>query len=157
MGFLRRRRERQPAPEAVRVGVRDHLLVLNADAPGIAVLADLQGYVGSLSPRVSEPRPDGTDSVALQSAKLDLAEMVEDWTSVSVLALEELEQRSLLGGGGVPERPSGGRIDTGGDQYAFIQAAHRRAEQRLIWLGQVDALLRELGAALLPPDPRQRE
>lgn len=86
MGFLRRSGERRVAEETITVGVHDHRLVLHSETPGIALLGELQGYIGALSARVTTPRPDGTDSVALHSAKLDLAEMVEEWTSVSVLA-----------------------------------------------------------------------
>ena len=95
--------------------------------------------------------------MALQSAKLDLAEMVEEWTSVCVLAIEELEQRGMVRTAQVPPRPPAARIDTGGDQYAFIQAAHRRAVERLGWLAEVDGLLRGCGAALLPPAPPEPE
>lgn len=71
--------------------------------------------------------------------------------------LEELEQRSLIDAAEIPERPSATPIDTGGDQRASIQAAHRRAEQRLHCLEQVDTLLRERDAALLPPALRARD
>ncbi|MFN2452198.1 MAG: hypothetical protein ABR541_07590 [Candidatus Dormibacteria bacterium] len=157
MGFLRRSRESRETEETITVGVHEHRLVLHAEAPGIALLSELQGYIGALSARVTTPRADGTDSVALQSAKLDLAEMVEEWTSVSVLALEELEQRSVVDPGEVPERPPATRIDGGGDHQAFIQAAYRRAEHRLRWLEQVDTLLRERDAALLSPALRARD
>ena len=145
------------AEETITIGVHDHRLVLHAETPGITLLGELQGYIGALSAGVTTPRPDGTDSVALQSAKLDLAEMVEEWTSISVLALEELEQRSLVDAAKVPERPPRQPHRHRRRQLAYIQAAHRRAEQRLRWLEQVDMLLREQDAALLPPALRARD
>jgi hypothetical protein len=53
--------------------------------------------------------------------------------------------------GAVPSPPRQGATPPREGHYAYIQETHRRAEARMGWLEEADAVLREHGVATLPP------
>lgn len=152
MPLFRRRSAGRPEPTAqFTVGTRDHRIVVGGAEQGVTMLDELRGYVASVTGAAAAPRADGRDSVAVLSAKMDHAEMVTDTVSAVVLALEELAERGVVPAGAVPAPPRQGSAAPGAGHYAYIQETHRRAEARMAWLEQADAVLREHGVAVLPP------
>jgi hypothetical protein len=152
MPLFRRRSSDAPRPTAeFTVGTRDHRVVVGGPDRGLTMLDELRGYVASVTGAAAAPRPDGRDSVAVLSAKMDHAEMVTDTVSAVVLALEELAERGVVPEGAVPPPPRQASAPAGGGHYAYIQETHRRAEARMEWLAGADAVLREHGVAILPP------
>ncbi|HET9050397.1 MAG TPA: hypothetical protein VFO60_01765 [Candidatus Dormibacteraeota bacterium] len=153
MGFFRRDR-RDAAALDVTVGVRNERLRLNGVERGVTTLDELRGYVASVTGGAAAP-VDGRDPVAVLSAKMDLAELVDDTAAAARLALEDLVERGTVAPAAVPSAPVlpplGQRLTN--DEY--IQATHARTQVRLRWLEQVDALLRAHDAALLPPKPEE--
>lgn len=152
MPLFRRRSAGGPEPTLqFTVGTRDHRVVVGGAERGCTMLPELHGYIASVTGDAAAPGLDGRDSVAILSAKMDLAEMVGDTASAAVLAVEELVERGVVPEGAVPPAPRLGAAPANAGHYEYIQEAHRRAEARLGWLDEVDAALREHGAALLPP------
>ena len=150
--FRRRSGDRPPQPTAqFTVGTRDHRVVVGGAERGVTMLDELRGYVASVTGAAAAPRPDGRDSVAVLSAKMDHADMVTDTVSAVVLALEELAERGVLPEGAVPPPPRLATPPAAEGHYAYIQETHRRAEARMEWLEQADAVLREHAVAILPP------
>jgi hypothetical protein len=132
-------------------GVRNHRVVVGGPERGCTMLEELRGYVASVTGAAAAPGPDGRDSVAVLSAKLDFAEMVDDTASAVALAVEELIERGVLAGDAVPVPPRLPPPPSTSGHYAYIAEGHRRAEARLEWLDLVDAVFRAHGVALLPP------
>lgn len=152
MPLFRRRGDRPPEPSLqFTVGTRDHRVAVGGAERGLTMLDELRGYVASVTGPAALPGPDGRDSVAVLSAKMDHAEMVTDTVSAVVLALEELAERGVVPEGAVPSPPRLASALAGEGHYAYIQETHRRAEARMDWLEQADAVLREHDVAILPP------
>lgn len=152
MGFLRR----APRPDALIegvVGVSNHRVRIHGPERGIATLEELRTYVSSVTGGAARPLEDGRDPVAVLSAKMDLAELVNDTVSAAVLALEDLVERGVITEGEIPPQPDLPPVPERVGHYDYIQVTHDRAQARLRWLERVDALLREREAALLPPRP----
>jgi hypothetical protein len=152
MGFFKRG-SRGPEVIEVAVGVGNQRLRVHGEERGISTLDELRNYVSSVTGGAAAPVDGGRDSVAVLSAKMDLAELVNDTAGAAILALEDLVERGIVRPDEVhaqPELPPlGERLTT----YDYIQATHTRAQLRLSWLEQVDVLLRAHAAALLPPNP----
>lgn len=143
---------RRSAEEAgFTVGVDGHRVVLGS-REGCSMLADLDDYVGPVLRR-STPKPDGRDSVAVQNAKMDYVEMAEASVLVVTLALEELVEQGVLRDGEAPPRPVMPPLDPDLPTYDYIQATYARAEQRVDWVREVDALFRARGIGILRPLP----
>jgi hypothetical protein len=150
--LFRRRGDRPPEPSLrFTVGTRDHRVTVGGAERGLTMLDELRGYIASVTGPAALPGPDGRDSVAVLSAKMDHAEMVTDIVSAVVLALEELAEQGVVPAGAVPPPPRLASPPASEGHYAYIQEAHRRAEARMEWLDQADAVLREHAAAVLPP------
>jgi len=147
---LFRRRPAEPEPLTFTVGVDAHRVVVGGPQSGCALLGDVDVYVETVAQR-TRIAEDGRDPVALQSAKMDYAEMVDSMISVLTLALEELEQRELITAVDVPQRPDLPRLSRDLPTYDYIQATYGRAQQRVDWARAVDALLRTHGIAVLWP------
>jgi len=135
------------------VGERNHRVVVGGADRGVTLLEELRGYVGSVTGAAAEPGPDGRDSVAVLSAKMDHADMVDEAVAVVGLAVEELIERGVLAPGAVTPEPALPAVPRGGGHYAYIQASHERAGTRMVWLEEADSVLREHLVALLPPLP----
>src|SRR5207244_6263201 len=90
---LFRRRPSEPDALTFTVGVDNHRVVVGGPDRGCELLTDVDGYIGSVQTKWSRGR-DGRDSVALQNAKMDYAEMVETMIIVLSLTLEELAERA---------------------------------------------------------------
>jgi len=151
---LFRRPERTPPPQFI-VGVHDHRVVIGTAPGGVGMLEELRGYVAAVTGGAATPRTDGRDSVAVLSAKMDHAELVNDATSAVALALEELSERGLVASGEAPPQPDLPAMPERADTYGYIQATHARAQTRLRWLEAVDQLLRRHGVTVLPPLPKE--
>ena len=151
MGFFRRGTHGREVVE-VTVGVGNQRLRVGGTERGVTTLDELRNYVASVTGRDAQP-VDGRDPVAVLSAKMDLAELVNDTADAALLALEDLVERGIVQPGEVPPQPELPPLGERLTNYDYIQATHGRAEVRLAWLAQVDALLREHAAALLPPTP----
>ena len=150
---LFRRTPKQPQPSAeFTVGLRDNRVVVGAAEPGIAQLAELRDYVGSVTGHAGAT-PEGRDPVAVLNAKMDFAELVDDAASNAALAFEELIERGLVDAGEVPHAPDLPPVPPHSNTYEYIQASHGRALARMEWLESVDAVFRRHGVALLPPLP----
>ena len=150
---LFRRSPKPPAPLAeFTVGLRDHRVVVGAAEPGITQLDELRDYVGSVTGH-APPTAEGRDPVAVLSAKMDFAELVDDAATVAWLAFEELAERGLVAADEVPPRPDLPPVPQQGSTYDYIQATHARAQARLDWLEQASQVLARHGVALLPPAP----
>ena len=147
---LFRRRPAEPGALRFTVGVDGHRVVVGGAERGCALLDGVDAYVDSVAERAGS-KPDGRDSVALQSAKMDYAEMVDAMVSVLSLTLEELVERGVMDSGEVPEKPALGRLDRNLGTYDYIQAAYGRARQRVGWAQAVDELLRSHDVAVLWP------
>jgi hypothetical protein len=152
VGFLRREPKPPPALETV-VGVDNHRVRIHGAERGITTLDELRTYVASVTGGAARPLDDGRDPVAVLSAKMDLAELVNDTVNATLLALEDLVERGLVDPGEIPRQPQLAPMPERVAHYQYIQVTHARAEARLVWLGQIDALLRAREAALLPPAP----
>lgn len=152
MGFFRRASQGHEVIE-VTVGVGNQRLRIHAPERGITTLDELRDYVSSVTGGAAAPVEGGRDPVAVLSAKMDLAELVNDCAGAAALALEDLVERGMVQAEEIPSRPElpplGERLTT----YDYIQATHARSVVRLGWLEQVDALMRGRQAALLPPRP----
>jgi hypothetical protein len=149
---LFRRSGDRPAPTLqFTAGVRDHRVVVGGPEQGVTMLHELRGYVASVTGDAAAPRADGRDSVAVLSAKMDFVDMVDDAASAVALAVEELIERGVVAGDAVPVPPRLPPPPATSGHYAYIQGNHHRAEARLEWLEQVDAVLRSHGVAVLPP------
>lgn len=153
MAFFRRQPKPQP-PVVVTVGIHDHRLVIGSDEPGIAMVPELRGYVAAVTGG-GAPRPDGRDPVAVLSAKMDYAELVEDACVVAKLAAEELVERGIVAADEIPPMPDLPPVPQRASTYDYIQATHARAEVRMAWLEAVDRLFRERRVAILPPLPKE--
>ena len=151
MGLFRRGRRDAGAVE-ITIGVRNERLLINGAERGVTTLDALRGYVAAVTGGAAAP-VDGRDSVAVLSAKMDLAELVDDTAGAARLALEDLVERGVLEAGVAPPPPVLPPLAQRMTNYDYIQAAHARAQARLRWLEDVDAVLRAHGAALLPPKP----
>lgn len=154
MGFFRRP-ERAPEVREWTVGVTNHRVVAGGPEAGFPGLADLRTYVASVTGGAERPGRDGRDSVAVLSAKMDLAELVNDACVAVQLAFEELVDNGLVDSGEIPAQPPLPPVPVRGDHYDYIQAAHRRAEARLGWLERADSVLAAHGVVLLPPLPKE--
>lgn len=149
---LFRRRPTSRSTEEFTVGVGNQRVVRGGDAVGVTMLVELRDYVGSVTGGAAEPI-DGRDSVAVLSAKMDQAELVEDCAVATGLAFEELEQRGAMPPGAMPPRPALPTMPPRATHYAYIQASHARTMVRLEWLAACDEVLRAHGVGLLPPRP----
>jgi hypothetical protein len=147
---LFRRRPVEPDALTFTVGVDGHRVVVGGPYSGCALLDDVESYVDRVAERTTAG-VDGRDPVALQSAKMDYAELVDSMISVLTLALEELEQRNMITAAEVPAKPALQRLSPSLGTYDFIQAAYGRAQQRVTWARAVDELLRARGVAVLWP------
>jgi hypothetical protein len=154
VGFFRRS-EDDARVEEWTVGVTNHRVIVGGPERGIPAVAELRGYVASVTGGAERPQHDGRDSVAVLSAKMDLAELVNDECVAVLLTFEDLVARGLVRPEEVPEPPELPPVPLRGDHYDYIQAAHRRAEVRMAWLDRADAVLRGHGVALLPPLPKE--
>jgi hypothetical protein len=150
MPLFRRSRER-PASLQFTVGEHNHRVVVGGADRGVAVLDELRGYVESVTGTAAAPGPDGRDSVAVLSAKMDRAEMVVDAVAVVLLAIQELVERGVLAAGAIAPEPVVQRASQRAGHYAYIQASHERAGVLMAWLESADAVLREHGVAVLRP------
>ena len=92
--------------------------------------------------------------MAVLSAKMDHAELVNDTATVVLLTFEELGERGLLDPAEVPAQPALPDVPQRAEHYDYIQAAHGRAEVRMAWLDDADAVLRAHGVGVLPPLPK---
>jgi hypothetical protein len=154
VGFFRRSEQPQDAAEWT-VGVSNHRVVVGGVETGFPMLAELRGYVASVTGGAERPGRDGRESVAVLSAKMDLAELVNDACVAMQLAFEDLVGRGIVSSREVPPQPTLPPVPAHGDHYAYIQASHRRAEARLDWLESAAAVLAARGVALLPPLPKE--
>ena len=154
MGFFRRPDDHARVEEWT-VGVTNHRVIVGGTERGIPAVADLRGYVASVTGGAERPKHDGRDSVAVLSAKMDLAELVNDECVAVLLTFEDLVSRGLVRPDEVPAPPELPPIPLRGDHYDYIQAAHRRAEVRMSWLDRADSVLRAHGVVLLPPLPKE--
>jgi hypothetical protein len=152
--FRRAGRSTERATLEFTVGTNDHRVTVGGPERGCTMLDELRGYVGSVVGAAAAPGPDGRDSVAVLSAKMDHAEMVGDATAAVALAVEELTERGVLPAGALPAPPRPPRQPRGTGHHDYIQEAHRRAVARMEWLEQADPVLREHGVAVLPPAVR---
>lgn len=152
MGFFRRDNHASTRREEVTVGVGNHRVVFGGHELGVTMLPELRNYVGSVTGGAAQP-VDGRDSVAVLSAKMDLAELVNDAQGAVALAFEEVVARGLVRADEVPPPPELPAVPERGTHYDYIHAAHTRAEVKLEWLARADALLRERGVGVLPPRP----
>ncbi|HYL71235.1 MAG TPA: hypothetical protein VEY89_08040 [Candidatus Dormibacteraeota bacterium] len=149
MPLFRRRLDAEAA--GFTVGVDGHRVIIGS-RDGCTMLADLDDYVGPVIRR-SPPKPDGRDSVAVQNAKMDYVEMAEATVLVVALALEELVEQGVLRADEVPARPVMRPLDPDLATYDYIQETYARAEARIAWVREVDALLRARDIAILRPPP----
>jgi len=144
---LFRRRVSEPEPTVFTVGVDNHRVIVGSPQRGCLLLEELEGYVPAVASRAGS-LPGGRDPVAVQSAKMDYAEMVEATISVLSLALEELLKEGLLDSADVPAKPQPRRLDRSIPTYDYIQATYTRATERIAWVRAVDRLLAERGIAV---------
>lgn len=148
-----RRTPKPPAPSLqFSVGLRDNRVAVGVPAGGIAQLDELRDYVGSVTGHAA-PTAEGRDPVAVLNAKMDLAELVNDAVSVATLAFEELVERGVVAADEAPAQPELPEVPQQSSTYDYIQATHARAELRLRWLEEADAVLRRHQVAVLPPLP----
>jgi hypothetical protein len=152
--FGRRTRERTPTVE-FDVGVSDHRVVVGGPAAGLTMLDDLCGYVAAVTGGAARPTAEGRDPVAILSAKMDRAEMVNDTAVVVALAFEELVARGLISADEVPAQPDLPPVPQHAHHYDHIQSAHARAESRIGWLADCDGVLRAHGVGILLPLPKE--
>jgi hypothetical protein len=152
--FGRRTRERTQTV-VFDVGVSDHRVVVGGSAGGLTMLDELRGYVAAVTGGAARPTADGRDPVAILSAKMDRAEMVNDVAVVVVLAFEELVERGLISADEVPAQPALPPVPQHAQHYDYIQAAHARAEARMDWLAECDAVLSAHSVGILPPLPKE--
>jgi hypothetical protein len=148
---LFRRRPQEPAGEVFTVGVDNHRVIVGGAERGVEMLAELDAYVPLVAAR-ARATPDGRDPVAVQSAKMDYAEMVDATISVLSLVLEELVGRGSLTGDDIPARGRGSPLDRSLPTYEYIQATYVRATERIVWVREVDRLLAARGIAVLPAE-----
>jgi hypothetical protein len=150
---LFRRTVKATAPlDEFTVGLRDNRVVVGAPEPGIAQLTELRDYVGAVTGHAGLT-PEGRDPVAVLSAKMDFAELVDDAASVVLLAFEELALRGVLAGNASPVQAALPDVPQHASTYDYIQAAHARALVRMEWLEAAHGVLAEHGVAVLPPLP----
>jgi hypothetical protein len=154
MGFFRRGPHGRDVIE-VTVGVGNQRLRIRGVERGITTLDELRTYVSAVTGRDAVPIEGGRDPVAVLSAKMDLAELVNDTAGAALLALEDLVERQIVSQEDVPAPPELPPLGERLTNYEYIQATHRRSEARLAWLAEVDALLSAHDAALLPPTPEK--
>jgi hypothetical protein len=150
---LFRRQPAGPEAQSFTVGVDGHRVAVGVRDGGCShLLADIEGYVGAIANR-APTRPDGRDSVAVQNAKMDYAEMTDAAMLVVTLALEELEEQGIVRSDEVPRRPSMPALDSSLPIYEYIQLTYERARRRVAWIHEVDALFRQRGIAITKPAP----
>ena len=153
---LFRRAPRPPSPtDGFTVGVQDHRVVIGGGSLGVTMLDELRGYVAAVTGGAARPTGAGRDSVAVLSAKMDYAELVNDTATVVLLAFEELVERGLVPADQVPVQPELPPVPQRAEHYDYIQAAHARAEARMAWLDQADAVLRTHAVGVLHPLPKE--
>jgi hypothetical protein len=148
---LFRRRAQEPTAEVFLVGVDNHRVVIGGEELGVAMLAELDAYVPLVSAR-ARSGADGRDAVAVQSAKMDYAEMVESTISLLRLALAELVERGSLAEDEVPVPAPATQMDRVMPTYEYIQATYVRASQRIAWVREIHQLLSARGIAVLPAE-----
>src|SRR5690242_532162 len=102
--FRRAQRAPQPLLE-LTVGRDDHRVVVEGGPAGVVWLDELCDYVSAVTGGAARPTADGRDSVAVLSAKMDYAELVNDAAVVVGLAFEELVERGLVDAIEVPSAP----------------------------------------------------
>lgn len=144
-----RRRPAEPGGEEFPVGVDGHRVIIGGSERGVGMLAELDAYVPLVAARAGATA-DGRDPVAVQSAKMDYAEMVDAALAVVSLALEELVERGALNPSDIPPREPPRALDGTLPTYEYIQASYERANQSIAWLREVDRLLGARGIAVLP-------
>lgn len=153
---LFRRGPREPRPtHEFAVGVADHRIVVGGAEAGVTMLDDLRGYVAAVTGGAATPTSHGRDSVAVLSAKMDYAELVNDIATVVLLTFEELTERGLVDAAEVPVAAPLPDVPQRAQHYDYIQAAHARAEVRMAWLDEADSVLRAHGVGVLPPLPKE--
>jgi hypothetical protein len=153
--FRRGPRPVKPAQEFT-VGVRQERVQVGVAEPGIIQLDGLHDYVGAVTGHAG-PTAEGRDPVAVLNAKMDYAEMVDDLAAVVALAFEELVERGVVPAGEVPAAPQLPEVPQQSSTYAFIQATHARAQGRMAYLEQADAVLRRHAVAIVPPAPPEED
>ena len=155
---LFRRAERAPTPaHAFSVGVNDHRVTVGGAERGVTMLAELSDYISAVTGGAATPLADGRDPVAILSAKMDHAELVNDTCAVVTLAFEDLVARGVVPPAEVPPQPELPAVPQRAQHYDYIQAAHARAQVRMAWLEQADAVLRAHEVAVLPPLPPEED
>ena len=155
---LFRRAPKTPPPLAeFTVGINDHRVTVGGTERGITILEELRNYVTAVTGRAALPTGEGRDPVAVLSAKMDYAELVNDMAMLINLAFEELIEREIVGPDEMPAQPGLPPVPQRADHYAYIQAAYARAEQKMTWLDSADGVLRRHHCALLPPLPKEEQ
>jgi len=151
------RRPAKPPPPLCEftVGVNDHRVTVGGPEQGITILADLRNYVAAVTGGAAHPTSEGRDPVAVLSAKMDYAELVNDTAMLVTLAFEELVEREIVAPDEVPAQPALPPLPQRVDHYAYIQASYARAARRLTWLETTDQVFRRHDVALLPPVPKE--
>lgn len=151
VGFFRRSEKRETG-QRWTVGVNNHRVVVGSHERGVVMLPELRGYVASVTGGAAQ-KVDGRDPVAVLSAKMDQAELVNDACAAVALAFEDLGQRGLVDPADVPPSPELPPVPARGAHYDYIQTAHRRALARLDWLESCDGVLAARGIAVMNPVP----
>jgi hypothetical protein len=150
-----RRRPAEPLGEMFTVGVDNHRVLIGGSERGVVMLAELDAYVPVVAAR-ARVASDGRDAVAVQSAKMDYAEMVDATIAVLRLALQELVERASLESSDVPDAVETAAIERSLPTYEYIQATYSRAQERIEWVRAVDRLLTAHGIAVLPAAQESR-
>lgn len=137
------------------MGVSDHRVVIASSAAGITMLPELRGYVAAVTGGAARPLADGRDPVAVLSAKMDYAELVNDAAVVVSLAFEELVERGLVALAEVPPQPELPPVPQRVEHYEYIQLTRARAQKRMTWLEACDQVFRTHRVGVLPPLPKE--
>jgi hypothetical protein len=147
---LFRRRTAEPGEIVFTVGVDNHRVIVGGTQRGCAMLEELDNYIPAVASR-ARGGVDGRDPVAVQSAKMDYAEMAEAAIAVVHAAVEELDQQGLLSATDVPAPPHLPALDRSLPTYEYIQQTYARAVRRIEWVRTVDRMLSERGIAITEP------
>ena len=139
------------------MGVLDHRVVIGGGSVGVTMLDELRGYIAAVTGGAARPNAQGRDSVAVLSAKMDHAELVNDAATVVLLTFEELGERGLVDAAEVPAQPALPDVPQRAAHYDYIQATHARAQARMAWLEQADLVLRAHGVGVLHPLPKEAQ
>ena len=147
---LFRRRPEATEPPAFTVGVDGHRVVVGGRQSGCVLLVELDDYLEAVS-HYGRVLADGRDSIAMQNAKMDYVEMADTAVMIVILALEELTEQRVLNPADIPAKPVFDALSRDVPTYDYIQAMYARATQRVAWMRDVDAVLRNYGIAIVKP------